>query len=596
MFKKKRKVAGLILIGFIFLGLVIYFGYNNLLKQEFLGGATVLSVDNIQAISSSPELDFNDAFLVNLVVDRGGESLSGTITAETFKQFGIDESKIPDGSFKIDINLISNSCNYQIIDDKTTIPIVYQAVVKYGHNTPQCGGSPNPFTFPGEAFGQATCPYDQINLETVKANCRGEWGVDQEAILRPTSASNPEICRGAFGPTGTQDATIGATPDIGDVCNDLIDLQAERQFNQDASEWCYSSLPESCCGSYADTLHWRVIHLAQYPLYQGFRIDDSSFYDFSVNFTITTADGNKYSTTINPNEKTKFLEDIARIKYVGSLVGSQSCPAPYTNTAIVKDLRNEKFKEADKNNYDGSKDNVFELVNLDNNLYEHSGTDPGQGFADITSRISSNNARVTDIFNQEDFREDCWISKDGIQYKCETQNDVIYPEFQLLIRADALGVILPSGIPKIQSINVPKSYEGDINKLEFTIKNEADEDDTFNVYAICETVDIDISSKKIPTEAQKTSDGVLEVNGPIGEFTCTLFAESVNNPYNKDAKEFKIDFKQKPLSFEKTQPDSGINGKKINGFKLLIIIVIALAIILSVLGVVYKKQIKRAFK
>jgi len=579
----------ILLIGFVTYGFTT--GLFTPFTQEFEGGGDITAISNIDISTAIPGFE-GKAYLINVIANKGGQSLSAVITPETFAEFGINPSDAPTDDFKIEIDIIENFCDYQIEDDSFVAPLIYQASVR------------NSLVSCGDSQGLAdTCPLSGVDLQDVINNCKGTYkrpdlgfgGTDFSALsgvgksctnlADPNCNANPhfpESCGLDFEPQGTENAIIGASPPLDgfNVCDSIIDLQPLQD-----SAWCYASPPSFTGGTDGD--HWRVTRLGQAPIYQGFRIGDTSFNKFKVNITLTNGEGQQFSAIISQDQIADEVQGVLKAKWVGSLVGLQSCPIPTTNTNIVKNLLTEDFKEVDKNDYDGSKDQVFELVNLDNNFFASSGTDPGVGFADITSRVSSNNARVTAMFFEGDVRPDCYIVPGTLQYRCEPQNDVIFPELTLTVKADAITVVIPLGIPIIESISVPESFEGTINQLGFSLTNEG-ESDTFNVYADCGTPDIDVTSKKIPVGAGDTVEGILEVNGPIGEFDCILKAQSINS-LESDEKSFSITFQQKPLNFEVAQPIQGI--KQLSQIQIALIIALIIAIILIILGITFRKKI-----
>jgi len=179
---RKSKLS-LIVGAVLFLGVIAgIFFYSNV-ANEALSGFSVMSISQAQFVSKSSDLNYNDAYLINVVVNKGGEQLAGKITPEMITQYGI--KYIPAGDFTISMNLKNVSCNYNVIDDNTLFFKIYQASARSG-----------------TIASNAAVPWDAVNLDSVKSACKGTWSA----------------------PKGTEVASLGA-PIAGGDCNSLVDIQ-----------------------------------------------------------------------------------------------------------------------------------------------------------------------------------------------------------------------------------------------------------------------------------------------------------------------------------------------------------------------------------
>jgi hypothetical protein len=115
-----------------------------------------------------------------------------------------------------------------------------------------------------------------------------------------------------------------------------------------------------------------------------------------------------------------------------------------------------------------------------------------------------------------------------------------YPVITMRIKADYLGVVIPVGIPKINSVSSPAFYSGTTGTISATISNIGDGDGSFAYSAVCSS----------PFQATGTSQSISVSKGqsqtvfiPITvsatgsqdtSGTCTVNVYDLNNANNKD--------------------------------------------------------------
>ena len=291
MTKHKSRNILVTLIVLAIIGVVFYYG----VIQTSYGGATILSISNAKFVSKSTDLNYNDAFLLDVVVNKGGESLVGEITPDMITQYGI--KYIPSGSFKIYFNLKDVSCNYNVVDDGKTFYKVYQATARSGR-----------------LDQGADIPWSEVDLSSVKSNCKGTWS----------------------SPRGTETASPGA-PIAGGDCNAIEDIQTTTirpELGQQTGEWSYAMLADSS----NDGIHWRTTHIAGIPWFKGYKIETVATPKFKVEIIVENSKGEKQTTTLDETQTVQFLGDIGRVKWVGNLLAQEYCgqPAIEKNIFLVK--------------------------------------------------------------------------------------------------------------------------------------------------------------------------------------------------------------------------------------------------------------------
>jgi len=510
---------------FIILLVIVALVTVGIIKQDAFSGGTILSISRADFISSSSDLQGDDAFLIDAIINRGGESMKATITPEMIRQYGIEQ--VPAGNIDIEFNLKDVKCNYQITAQNEPIYKVYQATVRHSLATTRCGSST-------AEVGRNSCPYDKIDLNTVKQACKGEWG-QASRVWWGGKVHAPEYCGKTFAPTGSDLASPG-NPISGGNCDDLVNLVAAPQrpdLGQEASEWCYMMPREIAAGFDGD--HWEVTHIAGLPTMEGYKIGTTPSPSFTVEVIVTNEDGEKAVTTLNEKQTTNFLNDIGRIKFVGSLVAQEFCGQPAIDDILVKDFASGQFRTVDRNNYQRYQDNLFELSNFDNNYYNVERQDPGIGKDVLNAKMSSLNADWNRLSTQ-DKTTNCELN--NLIYSCTPEKDLIYPEIQLILKASWVGIVLVNGAPQIGDIELaPKIYDGESSFIGVDIKNIGKEVDSFDVSVKCSTP-LGLGSHRETILAGETKKVLLPFASTAGDYICNIETYSVNSPDKKDVKSF----------------------------------------------------------
>lgn len=532
------RIAKGILVGMaIVLAMMVIVKFGNLM---YVGG-TILSISEARIVSNDPELNYEDGFLINLVVNRGGEYLVGEIKPEDIQKFGIKE--LPAGPFKIYLNLKNVSCDYQIIADRrdwTNAPStdvvfyeIYQATVRHDLPCDRCHPRVDALVWP--------CPYRYINLDTVKAACRGQWGAASRRWTANHIPHCPEYCGDkSWCPTGMDNPRIGSTlPFNINNCDRIIEIQKSTtspQSGADPGEWCYPSEPEirsygynAWCRGQCDKVHWRVMHIAGLPWYYGYKIDTVAVPKFTVEVILENAEGENVSAIITDKDLVANLGDVGRVKFAGSLIAQQFCPQPAIDKAIVKDIQTGKMKVVYRTDYEDYVNTFDSLVKLSNEGFAHRGSDPRTSVDVLQGYIERLNNKISNMY-YTNITDNCYIVDNNI-YKCIPEKDVIYPQLQLLVKASWIGVYIPSGKPEILSVNVREAYANEVGRVEVRFKNVGNLTDSFDVKLECNKV-IDLGVQRVEVSPGEETTVFLSYVGDVGDYDCKVKVQSVNNPNN----------------------------------------------------------------
>lgn len=564
MNKKQRKQAiiGVSIAVVVLIGLAVVFW--NAITQSALVGGTVLSVSQVNLLSNDPELS-GKAYLVNVVVNGGGESIKGTITPEQLQSFGIKD--IPAGDFTLQLELLNYTCDYGLNSDaKTFYKLEYQST--------------------GSGCLAQNPPYADVDINSLKAACKAGVAYDINMI-----AAN-KLIQGQAPAGGNCDMMIHlnklagwmpeeTNPATGDVICYLHDCNAQRgsdpiicgpglacydQYRSSLDSWAQQASTRAsyggttCCvqhtqgpaGSGAGRGEcvaldggvqgdWVVTEIGGVPFYQGYKIDTATELNYIVRITIKSPSGQQVVGVITPQQTSANLNNVAIAKFVGNLLNNKFCPVPAVDNAVVKDVVTGKMKVVKRSDYDPYVTELENLVRLDIDHYvftyraaagKVTRIDPAVGGDVIFEQMSNLNNRLTNIFQTANQLPDCTITADGTKLQCKAAVAPTFPELQLKIRADWLGIYTPVGLPVIQTVTAPVSMlENTFSNTQVTVKNTG-ASDSFDMFYQCAG-----GSAQVPVRQSIDKDVTVTVDVPLfatyGQQSCLLTVQSVNDKTKK---------------------------------------------------------------
>lgn len=574
--KSKKAFWSILLVVLALVGVLFY-------SQNFnLTGASVISLSNVQTLSGDGVI--KEQMLFGVIVDGGGESISGVITGNDVERFGVD--KIPK-AFTVEFALRDVTCDYRIESTNKSLFKIYQSTAV----------NRNLATAP---------PYSSVSLQTTQNWCTN----------------------GA--PSGLPKSSPGLAPTGGD-CSQMKEI----------GEWGYWSPEQSntLLGSRTDSVvvagDWRVTHVGGVPFYNVLDIGTRGFLEYNVDVKVTNSEGEVVETVLNSNDKTAILGDYGRVKLVGNLLANEFCDIPAIKYSIIENSEGKKFVE--KSWVETYFNNYRNLVGFDNDYFEFQyraqRIDPGVGAEWIFGTISGMNNALNQL-SLQNINTGCVI--EGSTVKCAPETQVAYPELQLMLdtsyigiskdlkaerdailqeiqtlqtqdadknqarisalqeqlnslRADVTPVInLPTnGIPKIGAINNNEVIANDVGSIVVSMSNVGTETDSFDVDLRCDN-DISFGSKRVSLRTNETQSVDIKFNGDAGSYNCEIVAKSVNNPVNMDSKSIvvKINERETPEQPEDLLGGTG-SGDSNNGN----IIAWLLGIILvAVIGIYFVKN------
>ena len=312
------------------------------------------------------------------------------------------------------------------------------------------------------------------------------------------------------------------------------------------------------------------------PYYRVGNVDTAAVYDWNLIVGIERS-GEVDSTTINPMQTSSLLGDIGRVKTIGSLVGSQTCPAAAANTVTVRNAsaNTTKYILANYMTYSIYRNQQLQVpafpVSCDPiwSYQNPDGTwraDPRvSGYSCITTLSSQatqmiNTLKTMNVTSSSVICESQTIVNDtsvsDARYVCTPSQAVVYPVTQVILKADWLGVGVNVGTPEIVEISGTPVFEVDTTFYPMKIKNLADVPATFDVKVECGTEITLGRAVRASYEPGETKTVNLELQGVSGTYTCDVTAYDVNNPSMEDTVQYTFTIMKQPCPFACCLSDS----------------------------------------
>lgn len=337
-------------------------------RLTILGG-TALSVDRVEIVTD-PALGYEEAFLVTIVANQGGEVLTATLTADDLARYGITGYKA--GTFKITVSLEDVAFVYPLLEDTRPdggATIVYKV---YGSTAKE------------DSLDEAL-PFDEVGLTSTLDYARGTPGGDlvtsiPSLLPRGVDWRAPLISwKGSveLGEWGYWMPEEGVTV--------VHSTQGGRRVSTDVSPLPGESGTE-LGGGMGD---WYVTNLAGVAYARGLRIGTQAMIDYRVRVTVVNEAGETITTLITPDHNVASLMDIGRAKLAGSLISNILPPQPAVDYAVIQYTENIPttttkygaalkpygYKFISRYLLDTYKSTLTGLEGLDNNYYTYENTE-----------------------------------------------------------------------------------------------------------------------------------------------------------------------------------------------------------------------------
>jgi len=247
---------------------------------------------------------------------------------------------------------------------------------------------------------------------------------------------------------------------------------------------------------------------------------------------ITANINNLDSTSVN-------LGTVGHLKWQGNLVTGQQVPVP---TAQDVCFLNGKQSGAwasisceNYNTYKGKFANFASCVYSKQQQYKTGGNECVQ---DINNAVTTAQQQKTFMVSGGTQAQTSGTLGSG-QVVLPLPKQFQFPVFTLRIKADYIGIVIPAGIPKIDSVTSEKFSTGGTGLIKVTVRNAGNSLGSFDIAATCQAPFSSDDRTRVNVNPGQSADVYLKVFGQTATDAtnyCRVVAFDVNQPTNRDEK------------------------------------------------------------
>lgn len=260
---------------------------------------------------------------------------------------------------------------------------------------------------------------------------------------------------------------------------------------------------------------------------------------FSSNIIAKINDEEFKGTISNENAKSVTLGD-GRVygSWIGNFVSGEACPAP-SEQDVASAFYNDKWRLTDKNNF-------IQYQNYDASGFENCLERYGQGTETPQSCVSKYNQMSSIALSQKAFQavggttalQNAESSSDG-KVEITLSKAIQFPTITMRIKADLLGIVIPSSQPKITKTGSECFTTGSNGFIIANVKNVGDDYATFAVSADCPApfsqTGTSVSVQLAPNTEQVVNIPISVEAGLDVKRKCTINVADLENPSKKDS-------------------------------------------------------------
>lgn len=278
------------------------------------------------------------------------------------------------------------------------------------------------------------------------------------------------------------------------------------------------------------------ICIQRFPL-GTYGINGAQSYQFSAIATLTRADGNSNTATINNLDSTSVsLGDVATLRWVGNLVSGQSIPTPQQSDVCFLYVNTYGWRTISCQNYQTWKSLSVDLVSCVSRTYQAGTTTSNSCIQEVNDKARLAQESKQFVVFGGDVASTTGALGSGV-VSLPLSKQFQFPSYVLRIKADYIGINTPVGQPDIVSASCPEFKTGGTGLIKVTVKNIGTGSGSFNVAATCQSpvTSNDRSTVNLAMNAQ--TDVYLTAQGQADSATasnCIITATDINQPSNKD--------------------------------------------------------------
>ncbi len=260
----------------------------------------------------------------------------------------------------------------------------------------------------------------------------------------------------------------------------------------------------------------------------AYYIDSATIFDYAIDVGL---DGQK--ATLTPSVPAAQIGDVARVKMLGSLVGTTACPIPATDAMVFRYANTSNMILVDKNRVNDVLNAYSTTVSLFNSQCKLPICCTCLATKGDTTLLTAYNTKVSQMLASppaiSQYCTNFTTNGTTTSIACTPPNSPIFPELLMYVKASYVGQVVPAGMPKVISVSSPQTEATNLAYVDVLIKNEGTEADSFDVSLACSR-QITTQATRININAGETKTARVSFSGSGMILNCNATAASVNSP------------------------------------------------------------------
>ena len=294
-------------------------------------------------------------------------------------------------------------------------------------------------------------------------------------------------------------------------------------------------------------------------------LDSSIETSTKINFTMTFR-GEEYSIVLDDSNRNGIIGNLVRFNIVGGLLTGTQCPIAQNDLAIFRIHTptppgvgsGASFTPSLLSNHEINSLYLKGKLETDALLLHYNTVHLQPGFL-TNANLQAWTDKTNAFLNSGAEINTCTVENININeatIKCVPNNPVSTILFTTYVNADQVGIHIPVGQPQLEETTIAPAETLEFGVLQQQVRNIGVETDSFDVSLSCPT-SIQVATQRLNIESNEIETASIQFQGSGLIETCTIRAESVNNPANFDEKQQKVtiypfcDVQEKPLPFVK---------------------------------------------
>src|SRR3989344_2296568 len=273
---------------------------------------------------------------------------------------------------------------------------------------------------------------------------------------------------------------------------------------------------------------------------------DSSVIKFNSDIKVSSGAKTKSKTISSGSEGQNSidLEEAGVATWTGSKISGVSLPSVTSYLPLLEDgTSNWKVVSNQKKlDYEYAKNDIESFLNLHNNIM-NSGSTFNTLNSQLTTKVGDTNNKASYLVNDVASLDYSYSENGGQEgIIIDLTNRVTLPEVLFRLKASWIGIVIPSGQPRITSVNADKFFSGQTGTIEIIVENVGEANGVFSVRLVnCEPFmvpETSISSRTNVAKGSKETIGIPISSGTLSEEyskSCSIEVYDINEPSHKDS-------------------------------------------------------------